>query len=234
MDALLGHWRLPPLDDVGAGEFHRYFDDKIALQRHGRLHASFRQLTTLQWTNCSGWSMNLILSRHHSLKPSSMSYVFFLMAVFSKCLSSYFVLKAFKDTYITSLLKKLDMEPANEWSYEPALSLSVVSRLLGRLVARQLLKCLSKSVLFPQLQCWSLDRNRCLEGIIRHSARRLRRRPVCTGVAGSVCGLRHGGPRPSDLVTEDFWIGAAVLLDVLGRPTSVRPNQILGIISDTD
>ena len=30
VDALLGRGRVPPLDDIGAEQFHRYFDDKIA------------------------------------------------------------------------------------------------------------------------------------------------------------------------------------------------------------
>ena len=30
VDALLGRGRVPPLDDIGAAQFHRYFDDKVA------------------------------------------------------------------------------------------------------------------------------------------------------------------------------------------------------------
>ena len=29
VDALLGRGRVPPLDDIGAEQFHRYFDDKV-------------------------------------------------------------------------------------------------------------------------------------------------------------------------------------------------------------
>jgi len=57
-----------------------------------------------------------------------------------------------KAAYITPLLKKPDMDPAEAKSYRPISILSVLSKLLERLVARQLLDYLNSSRLMPDLQ----------------------------------------------------------------------------------
>jgi len=59
----------------------------------------------------------------------------------------------FKAAYITPLLKKSDMDPADVRSYRPISNMSVVSKLLERLVARQLLlDYLNKSGLLSRFQ----------------------------------------------------------------------------------
>ena len=50
-------------------------------------------------------------------------------------------------------MNKPDLNPANVQSYRPISNLSVLSKLLERLVARQLLDYLSASKLLPDLQC---------------------------------------------------------------------------------
>jgi len=72
IDALLGRGRVPPLDAIGAEQFHRYFDDKVAsvrsdlpppaLPHHcfGRYLASRRSKTSSQ----SALMMWLVLSVH--------------------------------------------------------------------------------------------------------------------------------------------------------------------------
>ena len=67
-------------------------------------------------------------------------------------MASGLVPEVFKVAYITPLLKKSDMDPADVWSYRPISNLSVVSKLLERLVAHQVLDYLSKSGLLPPLQ----------------------------------------------------------------------------------
>jgi hypothetical protein len=47
--------------------------------------------------------------------------------------------KLFKAAYITPILKKPDLDPAEAKSYQPISNLSVLSKLLERLVARQFL-----------------------------------------------------------------------------------------------
>jgi len=49
-------------------------------------------------------------------------------------------------------MKKSDMDPANTRSYRPISNLTVVSKILERLVARQLLAYLDVSGLLPRLQ----------------------------------------------------------------------------------
>ena len=58
----------------------------------------------------------------------------------------------FKAAYITPLLKKADLDPTDTKSYRPISNLLVLSKLLERLVARQLLDYLSASRLLPDLQ----------------------------------------------------------------------------------
>ena len=53
---------------------------------------------------------------------------------------------------MTPLLKKSDLDPANVQSYRPIANLSVLSKLLERLVAQQLLDHLNASKLLPDLQ----------------------------------------------------------------------------------
>jgi len=54
--------------------------------------------------------------------------------------------------YITPLLKKSDLDLANVRSYQPMSNLSVLSNLLERLVARQLLDHIAVAKLLPELQ----------------------------------------------------------------------------------
>jgi len=53
----------------------------------------------------------------------------FLAALFNRSLSSGSVPEAFKAAYITPLLKKWDMDPADVRSYRPISNLSVVCKL---------------------------------------------------------------------------------------------------------
>ena len=64
------------------------------------------------------------------------------MTVERKCsrLSSVSVPSTFKDAYITPLLKKASMNPADERSYRLISNLSVMSKLLKRLVTKQLVE----------------------------------------------------------------------------------------------
>jgi len=59
---------------------------------------------------------------------------------------------AFKSAYITPILKKADLDPADVRSYRPISNLSVLSKLLERLVSNQLLQYLKDNGLLPDLQ----------------------------------------------------------------------------------
>jgi len=71
----------------------------------------------------------------------------FLTELFNRSLSAGAVTTAFKAAYVTPLLKKSDLDPANVQSYQPIANLSVLSKLLERLVAQQLLGHLNASKL---------------------------------------------------------------------------------------
>jgi len=59
---------------------------------------------------------------------------------------------AFKEAYITPLLKKADPDSADARSYRPISNLSVLSKLLERLVVNQLLEYLNAERLLPEMQ----------------------------------------------------------------------------------
>lgn len=73
----------------------------------------------------------------------------FLVELFNRSLAGDTVPAAFKAAYITPLLKKPD---ADVKFYRPISNLSVLSKLLERLVAKQLLEFLNTSGLLPSLQ----------------------------------------------------------------------------------
>jgi len=58
----------------------------------------------------------------------------------------------FKSAYIMPLLKEPDFDPAHAKSYLPISNLSVLSKLLERLVAREIIEYLTENRLLPKLQ----------------------------------------------------------------------------------
>ena len=76
----------------------------------------------------------------------------FLVTLFNRCLSLGSVPSSFKAAYVTPLLKKSDLDLADPKSYRPIANLPVLSKLLERLVARQLLNYLNVSKLLPERQ----------------------------------------------------------------------------------
>ena len=76
----------------------------------------------------------------------------FLTDLFNRSMTTGTVPGALKAAYITPLVKKSDMDSEDVRLYRPMSKLSVVSKLLERLVTRQLLEYLNKFDLLPQLQ----------------------------------------------------------------------------------
>jgi len=76
----------------------------------------------------------------------------FLTALFNRSLSLGVVPSGLKTAYITPRLKKPDLEPADVKSFRPISNLTVLSKLLERLVARQLLDHVSVHKLLPDFQ----------------------------------------------------------------------------------
>ena len=76
----------------------------------------------------------------------------FLCHLFNWSLEHGSVPSSFKSAYITPLLKKTDLDPADVKSYQPISNLTIVSKLLERLVSLQLVKYLKDNNLLPDLQ----------------------------------------------------------------------------------
>ena len=75
-----------------------------------------------------------------------------LVELFNRSIEHGIVPEIFKSAYITPLLKKPDLDPDEPKSYRPISNLTVLSKLLERLVARQLLEYLTAAELLPDLQ----------------------------------------------------------------------------------
>ena len=76
----------------------------------------------------------------------------FCTELFNRSLTAGSVPSSFKAAYVTPLLKKVGMDPADVSSYRPISNLSVISKLLERLVPKQLAGYLTASGLLPRLQ----------------------------------------------------------------------------------
>jgi len=76
----------------------------------------------------------------------------FLSYFLNSCLEQGSVPSSFKSGYVTPLLKKADLDTADVKSYRPITNLSVISKVLERLVARQLVTYLTENSLLPDLQ----------------------------------------------------------------------------------
>ena len=63
-----------------------------------------------------------------------------------------FVPSSMKSAYITPILKKADLDSSDPKSYRPISNLSVLAKLLERLVCKQLVAYLLENDLFPDLQ----------------------------------------------------------------------------------
>jgi hypothetical protein len=76
----------------------------------------------------------------------------FLCRLFNWSLDQGVVPSSSKSAYITPLLKKADLDPCETKSYRPISNLSVLSKLLERLVSKQLVGYLRDNDLLPDRQ----------------------------------------------------------------------------------
>lgn len=171
IDAVMGRGRTPPCDAIDAAEFHRFFDAKVDGVRSSTSDASPPSFSSAP-PGCSlvcfqSLSVAGVASAVRALpdKQSASDPVPtrllkdnvdvlapFLVELFNRCLSTGSVPSSFKAAYITPLLKKTDLDTADPKSYRPIANLSVLSKLLERLVAQQLLDYLNAARLLPDLQ----------------------------------------------------------------------------------
>jgi len=171
IDTLLGRGRVPVSPDASAADFHRFFEKKVADVRAATGTAplptfvscspdcvfdGFRLLTVddvmtavrmLPNKQCASDPLPTWL-----LKSSADVLAPYIVELVNRSLSGGLVPQEFKAAYITPLLKKATLDPADVKSYRPISNLSVMSKLLERLVARQLLDYLNSRRLLPELQ----------------------------------------------------------------------------------
>ena len=76
----------------------------------------------------------------------------FLCHLFCHSLEHGVVPSRMKAAYITPIVKKADMDPTETKSYRPISNLSVLSKLLERLVCKQLMSYLQDNRLLPDMQ----------------------------------------------------------------------------------
>ena len=81
------------------------------------------------------------------LKAVADVVVYFLAELLNRSLSDGSVSDVFKEAYITSFLNRSDLDPSDTRSYRPISNLSVTSKILERIVAKQLLNHLNTSQL---------------------------------------------------------------------------------------
>ena len=171
VDALMGRGRSPTCSTIGATAFHRHFDDKVAAVRASTSDAPPPSYTTAP-QGCSfhdfrSVSVDDIVTAVRQLPDKQCAsdpmptrllkenidvLAPFLTEFFNRSLSLGAVPVTFKAAYISPLLKKTDLDPADAKSFRPISNLSVLSKLLERIVAQQLLGYLRGHRLLPDLQ----------------------------------------------------------------------------------
>jgi len=82
----------------------------------------------------------------------------FITELFNRSMSSGVFPSHFKAAFITPLLKKPNLDPFDGKSYRPISNLSVLTKLLQRLVARQLIDHLNAWKLMPTYTAVSISR----------------------------------------------------------------------------
>lgn len=171
VDLLLGRGRQPASAAVSVVEFSRFFADKVDSVRAKTADApeptfssapsgsSFQEFQPI----CVGDVISAIgklpdkSSSADSLPVPVLKLVAnelapFLTALFNCSLAAGHFPEVFKEAFISPILKKPSLDSTDVRSYRPISNLSVISKLLERSVARQLVHYLQSSNLLPALQ----------------------------------------------------------------------------------
>ena len=171
IDALMGRGSAPVSSTIGPTDFHQFFDAKVAGVRASTADAPSPTFTAVD-PGCSFTHFELLTvedvaaairalpDKQCSSDPIATRYVKeavdvlapFCTELFNRSLTAGSVPSSFKAAYVTPLLKKVGLDPADVSSYRPISNLSVMSKLLERLVAKQLVGYLTASGLLPRLQ----------------------------------------------------------------------------------
>ena len=171
IDTLMGRGSTSEPSTIGPTDFHQFFDAKVAGVRASTADAPSPTFTVVD-PRCSFTHFELLTvedvataicalsDKQCSSDPVATRYVrepvnvlaLFCTELFNRSLNTGLVPSSFKAAYVTPLLKKVGLDPASVSSYRPISNLSVMSKLLERLVAKQLVGYLTASGLLPRLQ----------------------------------------------------------------------------------
>ena len=171
VDLLLGRGRAPVESTIGVDQFHQFFVDKVDSVRAATAGGppptytpapSAGRITDFQCValdevaaairRLPDKSCVLDVLPTPQLKSIADLIAPFLSELFNRSLSTATVPTAFKSAYITPMLKKQGLDSADPRSYRPISNLSVVSKLLERLVHRRIFDALNLQNLLPRLQ----------------------------------------------------------------------------------
>ena len=81
----------------------------------------------------------------------------FIVELFNRSLAAGYFPAAFKEAFVTPIVKKSGLDATDVSSYRPISNLSVLSTLLERLVLRQLMKYLTSATLLTSCRHYNLD-----------------------------------------------------------------------------
>ena len=170
-DKLLGRCKTPLSSDIDASTLHQFFNDKVAGVRAATACADeprfipapvgceLHLFTPVTQTEIIEMVLALPDKQCLSdplptwlLKKSVNVLAPFLCWLFCRSLEHGVVPSSMKSAYITPILKKADLDSSDPKSYRPISNLSVLSKLLERLVSKQLVAYLLENDLFPDLQ----------------------------------------------------------------------------------
>jgi len=154
----LGRGGVPSCNNIDAQQFHDYFDAKVAGVRSSTDGASPPSFTTsssdVHFTCFEPVSIDEVVAAVRVLPDKSCALdplqtptlksvidvlAPFLTELFNRSLTTGCVPAVFKTAYISPRLKKVDLNSSDVRSYRSISNLLVLSKLLERLVARQLL-----------------------------------------------------------------------------------------------
>ena len=171
VDTLLGRGRPPVNSAINVETFNKFFADKVAAVRsatdgatepsytHIGVDSSLSSFVRLTPTDVIT-AINQLPDKSSAadpipvpvLKQIAVQVAPFLAELFNRSLITGQFPGIYKSAFITPLIKKAGMDVSDCHSYRPISNLSVISKLLERLVARQLMEYLRSNDLLPTFQ----------------------------------------------------------------------------------
>jgi hypothetical protein len=167
----LGRGCIPASESIDVETFNRYFAEKVSKVRSstsGAIPPTFsRCLPGVSFTVFSSVNVDHVIDAVRRLPDKSsaadpmptsiLKQVVDLVApyfteLFNRSLAAGHFPSGFKEAFITPIVKKAGLDTTDVGSYRPISNLSVVSKLLERIVVRQLMAYLSSADLLPALQ----------------------------------------------------------------------------------